>query len=54
MAILRTLLSILIWPGNRFCEIVGQDPYEDNGMLRGFVNNIAWGFVAVVILWFSL
>ena len=54
MAVLRKLLSIVIWPGNQFCEIVGQDPYEDNGMLRGFVNNIVCGVVAVVILWFSL
>lgn len=54
MAILRKLLSILIWRGNRFSQIVGQDPYEDNGMLRGFVNNLAWGLIAMIILWFSL
>ncbi|MEM7267867.1 MAG: hypothetical protein AAF401_01300 [Pseudomonadota bacterium] len=50
MAALRLLIAIIIWPGDRFCEAVGQDPYEDNGMLRGFVNNIAWGVVAVLVI----
>ena len=54
MAFLKFMLSVIIWPGDRFCEIVGQDPREDSGMLRGFVNNIAWGLIAVIVLWFSL
>ena len=51
MAILRTLLMVFIWPGNRFCERLGTSPHDDSGMLRGFINSIVWGGVISVVLW---
>lgn len=51
MKLLKLLLSIAIWPGNKFCAAVGQDPADDNGMLRGFINNLAWGIPAVTLIW---
>ena len=54
MMLLKLLVAIIIWPGNRFCEAVGQDPADDNGMLRGFVNNIAWGVPAVALIWYLI
>lgn len=53
MKILKKIIAIIIWPGDRFCEAVGQDPVDDNGMLRGFVNNIAWGVPIVALIWYS-
>ena len=50
MAILRTMLAVILWPGDQFCRMTGQDPREDSGMLRGFVNNIVWGVFAVICL----
>ena len=50
MLILRTLLMVFIWPGDRFCERLGASPMEDSGMLRGFINSIAWGIVVVLIM----
>lgn len=44
------LLNGLIWPGQAFCEAVGQDPHEDGGMLRGYVNSIVWGLAAAVVV----
>lgn len=52
MKALKILIAIIIWPGDRFCAAVGQDPADDNGMLRGFVNNIAWGVPIVALVWF--
>ncbi|MGB0506318.1 MAG: hypothetical protein ACPGGK_08985 [Pikeienuella sp.] len=54
MRYLDYLIAIIIWPGDKFCRVVGQKPREDSGMLRGFVNNIVWGFVCVVILWYAI
>ena len=45
------LLDIFLWPGDRFCMIVGSSPKDDNGMLRGFINSIVWGLLAVMVLW---
>ena len=50
MTVLRSILTVILWPGDQFCRLTGQDPKEDSGMLRGFVNNIAWGAVALVML----
>ncbi|WP_340107710.1 hypothetical protein [Pikeienuella sp. HZG-20] len=50
MGFLRLLLGIVLWPGNRFCAMVGQDVREDSGMLRGFINNLFWGAVIVATL----
>ena len=50
MAILKTLLDIFLWPGNTFCAGIGASPQDDSGMLRGFINSIAWGIVAVIIM----
>ncbi len=50
MTILKFLLNIAIWPGNRFCESVGASPQDDSGMLRGFVNSIVWGAVAAITM----
>lgn len=54
MKLLNLLLKIIIWPGDRFCAAVGQDPKEDNGMLRGFINNLAWGIPIVALVWFII
>ena len=51
MLILRTLLMVFIWPGDRFCERLGASPMEDSGMLRGFINSIVWGGVISIVLW---
>ena len=48
MSLIKAVLKIIIWPGDQFCRMTGQNPREDSGMLRGFVNNIVWGFVAVI------
>lgn len=50
MRLIKYPLKIILWPGNKFCEAVGQDPHEDNGLLRGFVNNIVWGVLIVIIM----
>jgi hypothetical protein len=50
MPIVRAVGAFLSWPGNTICRIVGQDPMQDSGMLRGFANSIAWGLVAVIVL----
>ncbi|MGB0410319.1 MAG: hypothetical protein ACPGFA_01925 [Pikeienuella sp.] len=54
MKFLKMLGAIIIWPGNRFCAAVGQDPREDNGMLRGFVNNIVWGVPIIALIWYAI
>lgn len=50
MSALRFLTAIILFPGDQFCRMTGQNPKEDSGMLRGFVNNIAWGVVVVIVL----
>ena len=40
-------LDVFLWPGDRFCALVGSDPGTDSGMLRGFINSIVWGLVSV-------
>ena len=54
MFVFRLIANVILWPGDTFCRIVGQDPMQDSGMLRGFANNIAWGFVAVIVLALTL
>lgn len=54
MPILRSLMAFFLWPGNVVCRTVGQNPLDDGGMLRGFVNSIAWGLVSVVVLGLTL
>ena len=54
MPILMSLVTVLIWPGDRFCALVGSSPSEDLGMLRGFINSIVWGIVAAIALWIYL
>lgn len=54
MRFLRFLVQIIIWPGDQFCRMTGQNPREDSGMLRGFVNNVFWGFICVIILWYAI
>lgn len=54
MKLLKLLVAIIIWPGDKFCAAVGQDPAEDNGMLRGFINNLAWGIPIVALIWITL
>lgn len=44
------LLNAFLWPGDRFCEMVGSSVEGDAGLLRGFVNSIAWGLVAVLVI----
>ena len=50
MTALNAVLQTLLWPGNLFCAWVDQDPRQDSGMLRGFINSIAWGLVVVLIM----
>ncbi len=50
MIILKTLLHLAIWPGNRFCQAIGASPSDDSGMLRGFINSIFWGAVMAIIM----
>ena len=54
MPVVRTVGAFVLWPGNTVCRIVGQDPMKDSGMLRGFVNSIAWGVIAVIVLGLTL
>ena len=54
MRILKPFLAVILLPGDQFCRMTGQDPREDSGMLRGFVNNIVWGAVAVICLVIAL
>jgi hypothetical protein len=54
MPVVRAVGAFVLWPGNTVCRIVGQDPMMDSGMLRGFINSIAWGLVAVIVLGFTL
>ena len=49
--ILLAMLSVFIWPGDRFCQQIGVSPREDSGMLRGFVNSVVWGAVISILLW---
>ena len=50
MPAIRAVGIFFLWPGNTACRIVGQDPMKDGGMLRGFINSIAWGLVAIIVL----
>lgn len=51
MKYVRQAATVVAYPGNWFCERVGNRPEEDNGLLRGFVNNVVWGGVSVIIVW---
>lgn len=50
MIALNAMLQTFLWPGNQFCTWIDQDPKQDSGMLRGFINSIAWGIVVVLIM----
>lgn len=51
MPLLIALLTVFLWPGNAMCAAMGTTPAEDSGMLRGFMNSLVWGIVAVIVLW---
>ncbi len=50
MSTLTKLLDAFLWPGTRFCALVGSSPTDDSGMLRGFINSIVWGLVAAMVV----
>ncbi|MEX2518235.1 MAG: hypothetical protein WD969_02750 [Paracoccaceae bacterium] len=54
MRLIKYPLKLFLWPGNWFCAAVGQDTREDNGMLRGFINNIFWGVLIVTTMALSI
>ncbi|MCI4665383.1 MAG: hypothetical protein MRY74_11740 [Neomegalonema sp.] len=47
---MQGLFQILIWPGDKICALIGQNPKDDSGMLRGFVNNVFYGGVAALLI----
>jgi len=51
MSALTRTLHLFLWPGNRFCGLIGSSPAEDSGMLRGFINSIVWGLIAAILIW---
>ena len=50
MTALNMMLQTFLWPGDRFCAWIEQNPKVDSGMLRGFINSIVWGIVVVLIM----
>ena len=51
LRLLRLLVAVLIWPGDKVCAYIGLDPMSDSGMFRGFVNNVVWGGVAILAMY---